>query len=97
MYMVFISYKESINSRVMDILNSLEIKSFTKWPQVQDTPEEGRPRFGTHVWPGFNSAILSPIPETKVEELFNKIKAFNENTKFEGIKAYSMKLEHFIE
>jgi len=97
MQIIFISYKESINSFVMDMLKSLDLSSYTKWPQVQDTPYKGRPRFGTHIWPGYNSGLLVPVPEEKVTSLVDKVKEYNDNTKFEGIKVYSWKLENVVE
>ncbi|MEA2062175.1 MAG: hypothetical protein U9P14_00630 [Gemmatimonadota bacterium] len=93
MKMVFLSYDIGIDDSVMLILKEAGIKSYTKWQEVQDVPEKGRPRMGTHIWPGVNSAMLIPVPEDKEDLLMETISSFNEQTKFEGIKTYCWNLE----
>ena len=95
MKMVFLSYDIGIDDSAMSILEEVGIKSYTKWKEVQDVPEKGRPRMGTHIWPGINSAVLIPVSEEKENLLLEKIRAFNEKAKFEGIKAFCWELESF--
>jgi len=95
--MVFLSYKESIDEEIMKLLKDMEIFSFSKWPQIHNSGKTGRPRFGTHIFPGYNSGIIFPIQEKKIDILIDRIEEFNRNVKFEGIKAYSWKLEKIVE
>jgi len=85
MKMVFLSYKESQHDEVMEIFEDLDIPAYTRFNQVQAKFHQGRPRMGTHIWPGFNSAILLAIEEETVKELMNRVREFNQKTEFEGI------------
>ncbi|TET65358.1 MAG: hypothetical protein E3J45_08245 [Candidatus Zixiibacteriota bacterium] len=93
MKMVFLSYKESQHDEVMEIFEDLEVAAYTRFNQVQAKFRKGRPRMGTHIWPGFNSAVLLAIEAEKVPELMARIREFNDKTEFEGISAMCWALE----
>lgn len=96
MHLAIISYKESFDGEMMEILKALNINSYTKWPKVMDKSEKGRPKFGTHIFPGYNSALLLTIEDDKRDFLFKKLKEFNEEHKFDKTKAYCFKIEEYI-
>ena len=93
MKMVFMTYKDSQDSEVMQILNDLDIPAFTRWRNIQEKTRKGRPRMGTHIWPGYNYAITFEVEEETASKLFIRIREFNELTKFEGIKAVCWTLD----
>ena len=93
MKVFLISYKESLDDEVMARINSFGITSFTKWQQVQDQAETGYPRMGTHIWPGYNTVILFIAGDDTAGELMKDIRKYNEETKFESIKAMNWTLD----
>ena len=93
MKMIFLSYKESLDDEVMEIIQEVGITSFTKWNQVQDKGESGYPKMGTHIWPGYNSALMFVAEEPVAQDLMTGIRTYNEKTKYEGIKAMSWTLD----
>ena len=93
MHVAIISYKESFDDKMMEILDEININSFTKWPKVLDKSEKGRPKLGTHIFPGYNSAILITIEEDKRDSLFKKLQEFNQKYKYDKIKAYCWSVE----
>lgn len=93
MKMVFLSYKESQQEEIVDILEDLDISAYTRFSQVQAKYHKGRPRMGTHVWPGFNSVILLATEEATSKELLGRIREFNQRTEFEGIYMMCWTLE----
>jgi hypothetical protein len=93
MKMLFFSYKESLDDRVMRIVSTLGVRSFTKWKQVQDQGEAGYPKMGTHIWPGYNSALMFVAEDDIAKNLMNNIRTFNEESQFEGIKAMCWTLD----
>ena len=97
MKMIFLSYKQSVNDEIMEIFENLNIKSYTKWQDVQDKCETGRPRLGTHIWPGLNSAILMPLDGEKIASLMEKIKELNDTIEHEKIKAFVMPIDKTAE
>jgi len=96
MNIAIISYKESFDDEVMGIFDEVNIKSYTKWPKVMDKSEKGRPKLGTHIFPGFNSAILLSINEDTKDSLFKKLNEFNQKHKYDKIKAYCWNVEECI-
>ena len=97
MKMIFLSYKQSVNDEIMKIFENLNIKSYTKWPEVQDKCETGRPRMGSHIWPGLNTAIMMPLDGDKIATLMEKIKKLNDTIKHEKVKAFVMPIEEIAE
>jgi len=95
MKMMFITYKDSQDHEVMRILEDLDIPAFTRWKDVQAKSRSGRPRMGTDVWPGLNYAITLAVEEKTVEEVLKRVRKFNDETKYEGIKVMSWTLDYF--
>lgn len=97
MKMIFLSYKQSVNDEIMEIFENLNISSYTKWPEVQDKCDTGRPRMGSHIWPGLNSAIILAVDDEKSTEFMARIKKLNETIEHEKIKAFIMPIEESTE
>lgn len=86
---VFIVFNQANTERVEYMLDRLEIRGFTWWNNVIGRgSEDGEPRMGTHTWPEINSAILSIIPDEKVDELLEKVKKMDEINKEVGVRAF---------
>lgn len=96
MFIVILSYKESFDNKVMEILEQEDIHSYTKWPKVLDKSAEGRAKLGTHIFPGFNSAVLFTIEVEKKQSLFNRLREYNQQYKYDKIKGFCWKLDEFI-
>jgi hypothetical protein len=49
---------------------------------------DGEPRFGTHTWPEMNSAVLTMVPEEKVQPLLDTVKKIDDINHEIGIRAF---------
>lgn len=87
MKIVFLSYKESMDDVIMRLLADTGLKSYTKWKEVIDCGDSGIPKMGTHIWPGFNSAMMVAAENAVAESLAAAIRQFNATSKSESIKA----------
>ena len=87
------TYKDSQDEEVMRILEELGIPAFTRWKNVDAKTRSGRPRMGTHIWPGYNYAITFALEEETARQLLERVREFNKATKYEGIKALSWTLD----
>ncbi len=87
MKMTFLSYKESMDNEIMALLADAGIKAYTKWKEVMDRGDTGYPKMGTHIWPGFNSALVVAAGDEEAKALMKRIKEFNASRKFDFIKA----------
>jgi len=48
----------------------------------------GEPRMGTHTWPELNSAILTIVPDDKVDVILEKVKKMDEINLEVGVRAF---------
>ena len=61
---VLIVYNQANNERVEYMLDTLGIRGFTQWENVQGRGNvQGDPHRGTHTWPELNNAILTIVPD----------------------------------
>lgn len=88
MKLAFMSFFEEKTDEVLELIESEEVTSYTHWPKTQGKAAGFRPRMGTQVWPGNNSAVIFPIEDDRVDSLIEKIEKFNRDTEYEGISAF---------
>lgn len=86
---VFIVFNQAHTERVEYILDQLGIRGFTWWSQVNGRGSQtGEPRMGTHTWPEMNAALMTVIPEERVEALLDKVKKIDQINEEVGIRAF---------
>ncbi|QGY46673.1 hypothetical protein GM418_24335 [Maribellus comscasis] len=86
---VFIVFNQANTERVEYMLDKLEIRGYTWWSDVMGRGSEtGEPRMGTHTWPELNSAILTIVPDEKVDILLEKIKKMDDINLEVGVRAF---------
>ena len=86
---VFIAYNQANTERVEYMLDMLELRGFTQWVDVNGRGSEtGTPRMGTHTWPERNSAILTMVPDEKVDILLEKVQRMDAINEEVGIRAF---------
>ncbi len=94
---VMISYNQSITEEVEEILQSLDIRGYTRWQNVQGQgTQNGNPHLGSHVWPSLNSVILTVVENDKVEMILKKVDDINKEAEEEGIRAFVWNIERMV-
>ena len=94
---VFIVFNQANTERVEYMLDMLEIRGFTFWENVQGRGHEnGDPHRGTHTWPEMNNAILTVIPDDKVEELLLSVRKLDRRNEEVGIRAFVWNIEQMV-
>ena len=94
---VFIVFNQAFTSRVEYMLDTLEIRGFTFFEQVQGRGSRtGDPHRGTHTWPEMNSAVMAVIPEEKVDELLFTVKKLDARNKEVGVRAFVWNIEQMV-
>jgi hypothetical protein len=53
----------------------------------------GEPHLGSHAWPTMNNAILTFVPDDKVDDILAHLKAMDEETPDLGIRAFVWNIE----
>ncbi len=86
---VFIVFNQANTERVEYMFDRLEIRGYTWWNDVQGRGSEtGEPRMGTHTWPEMNSAVLTIIPDEKVDELLDRVRKLDQVNEEVGVRAF---------
>ncbi|HPX06164.1 MAG TPA: hypothetical protein PLC17_09530 [Tenuifilaceae bacterium] len=94
---VFIVYNQALTERIDAILDSLSVRGFTRWQDVQGRGSvKGEPHFGSHTWPAMNSAILAVVDDRLVDKLLEKLKALNSKAEMQGLRAFVWNIEASI-
>jgi hypothetical protein len=88
MKLVLLTYYVGVHREVMEMLEKLEICTYTRWREVEGRISCGEPREGTHVWPGMNSALFVVVKKELAESLISDIEAFNRENTDQGIDTY---------
>jgi len=85
--MMFIVYDRAIDEEVIDLLEGLQIKYYTKW---RDAHGVGRhdPHLGDEVWPGLNNVIMVVAEEEKKDILLDLIKSLQTSFPSVGLRAF---------
>ena len=94
---VFITFNQANTERVEYILDTLNVRGFTFWEEVQGRGSvEGEPRRGTHTWPEMNSAIVTMVEDDKVQDILTLVKKLDKRNTDVGIRAFVWNIEQTV-
>lgn len=92
-----IVFNQANTERVEYMLEMLGIRGFTFFEQVQGQGSvDGEPRRGTHAWPEMNSAVITIVPDEKVESLLEAVQKLDARNKEVGVKAFTWNIEQMV-
>ena len=94
---VMIVFNQAFTTRLEYMLEALEIRGFTFFEQVQGQgSSDGEPRRGTHTWPEMNSAVITVVPDEKVDELLLSVRKLDARNKQVGVRAFVWNIERTV-
>ena len=94
---VMIIYNQANNERVEYMLDTLGIRGFSQWVDVQGRGNvNGDPHRGTHTWPEMNNAILTVVPDDKVDELLLSVRKLDKRNEEVSIRAFVWNIEQMV-
>lgn len=95
---VFIVFNQANTLRVEYMLDQLKINGFTFFENVQGRGTNGgEPRRGTHTWPEMNSAVITVVEDSQVDELLKTIKKLDNRNPEVGVRAFVWNIEQTVE
>ena len=93
---IFLAYDQAYNMDVADAIEKIGCRGFTMWQDIAGRGSEtGEPHLGSHAWPTMNNAILTFVPDDKVEDILAAVKAMDEETPDLGLRAFGWNVEKF--
>lgn len=94
---VLIVFNQANTERVEYLLDELGIKGFTMWEQVQGRGTNGgEPRRGSHTWPEMNSAVMTIVPDERVEPLLSTVRKLDLRNPEVGVRAFVWNIEQTV-
>ncbi len=92
-----IVFNQASTERVEYMLDTLSIRGFTFWENVQGRGHSnGDPHRGTHTWPEMNNAVMTVIDDAKVDELVTAVRKLDRRNEEVGIRAFVWNIEQFV-
>lgn len=94
---ILIVFDQAFYERVIALLDKMNCRGFTYLEQVQGRgTKTGEPHFGSHAWPSLNSAIVTVVPDTKVDSLLEALHEMDQQTEQLGLRAFVWNIEKTI-
>ncbi len=94
---VFISYDQAHHESIIEILDKTSCRGFTAFGNVQGRgSKSGEPHYGTHAWPSLASALITFVPDDRVELLLSRLKNLDDNRPLLGLRAFVWDVEKTI-
>lgn len=87
---VFIAFDQAHQHRIIDILDRLSLRGFTEWEQVSGRgSRDGEPHYGTHAWPSLASAIITMVPDERLDSLMSRLRELDAESPRLGLRAFA--------
>ena len=94
---ILIVYNQAHTEKIEFMLDRLEIRGYTQWPEVIGRgTEKGDPHMGTHTWPESNSATLTIVPAEMVDIVLEKIQKLDAINTDIGVRAFVWEIEKMV-
>lgn len=91
---IFVSYNQAYYYELVEILEKNEVRGFTMWEDIQGRGSvDGEPHFGSHGWPTMNNALISMVPDEKVDPILADIAAKDAQSPELGLRAFVWNIE----
>ena len=93
---IFVAYDQAYNMDIADMLQDLGVRGFTMWHDIAGRGSEtGEPHLGNHAWPAMDDALLTFVPDDKVDAILAKIRAMDAETPDLGLRAFVWNVEKY--
>ena len=93
---IFIAYDQAYNMDIADAIEKLGVRGFTMWQDIAGRGSQtGEPHLGNHAWPTMNNAMLTFVPDDKVDDIMAQLKAMDEETPDLGLRAFVWNVEKY--
>lgn len=94
---IFIAFDQAHHEHVIDILSRSNCRGYTGFGTVQGRGSvSGQPHYGSHAWPSLGEAIISMVPDDRVQTVLERLKALDEEKPKLGLRAFVWTIEQSI-
>lgn len=94
---IFIAYDQAHQDSVIEALSSSMQRGFTCFEQVQGRGSKtGEPHYGSHAWPGMNSAIVTFCEDDRVSLILERLRKIDQESPMLGLRAFVLPVEQAL-
>jgi len=94
---IFIAFDQAHRETVIEALGSSMQRGFSLFPQVQGRgSKDGEPHYGSHAWPGENSAVFTVCEDDRVPIILERLKKLDKERPMLGLRAFVVPVEQAI-
>ncbi|MDL2314719.1 hypothetical protein LJC16_00490 [Bacteroidales bacterium OttesenSCG-928-C19] len=94
---IMITYNQAHSEAVQDILDSNNVRGYTKWEDVHGRGHySGEPHLGNHAWPAKNMVTMAVVEDEKVSIIMQKLRDLDEAKKQIGLRAFVWNIEEML-
>ncbi len=90
---VLIIHNAAIGEEVNEILETVGIECYTKFPNTLGKGELSEPHLNTEVWPAINCGTLVVTDQAKAKVLMDNVRQMRTKLGREGLKAFMWEIE----
>ena len=72
MKLVMICYNEAIDDEILELLEQVDVKGYTKWTKVLGKGQTSEPHLLSHIWPKANNVIATAVEEEVADAILEK-------------------------
>ena len=94
---IFIAYNQAYGTELVELLEEFGQRGFTQWMDIQGRGGiDGEPHYGDHAWPTQNYAIMTIVPDDKVDAILKGLREKDEAYPDLGLRAFSWSIEQAV-
>ena len=94
---IMIVYNQVMSEELLDLVDELDVRGFTRWRDVQGRGTKcGDPHMGTHTWPALNGAMLCVVEDERVDTILEALRALDREAERRGLRAFVWNVEQAI-
>lgn len=90
---VLIVHNAAIGEEVNEVLETVGIEYYTKFPNILGKGELSEPHLNTDVWPSINCGTFVVTDQDRAKDLMDKIRQMRKKLGREGLKAFMWEIE----
>lgn len=94
---IFIAYNQAYGNEIVELLDAHGQRGFTQWLDISGRGGvDGEPHFGDHAWPTQNYAILTIVPDNKLDAIMDALSEKDRKYPDLGLRAFSWNVEKAV-
>jgi hypothetical protein len=94
---IFIAYNQAYNEEIVEALETLGQRGYTKWEEIGGRGTvDGEPHLGNHAWPTQNHALFVAVEDELAPKAMTLLRKLDEDNPNLGLRAYVLPIEESL-